>query len=205
MRNLIIAGIALCLLSPLAQAQKAFEKGDWIVRAGASVVDPDSKGLDLGGGTYVSADSAASLTINGEYLFADSWGVELLAAYPFEHDIEIDGVGKVGSTKQLPPTLNIKWHPSIGMIAPYIGVGVNWTIFFSEETTGVLSGSSLSLDDSFGIGGQIGFDWVFANNWLLNADVRYIQIETDANLDGDDLGSVDINPWVYGLHVGYKF
>jgi len=200
MRKLIIAGIALCLLTPLAQAQKAFEKGDWIVRAGVSVVDPDSKGLDLGGGTYVSADSATSLTVNGEYLFADSWGVELLAAYPFEHDIEVDG-SKVGSTKQLPPTLNVKWHPSIGMIAPYIGVGVNWTIFFSEES--VLG--DLSLDDSFGIGGQIGFDWVFANNWLLNADVRYIQIETDAKVDGSDVGSVDINPWVYGVHVGYKF
>ena len=201
MRKFLLAGIALCLLSPLAQAQKAFDKGDWIVRGGVSVVDPDSKGLDLGGGTYVSADSATSLTVTGEYLFAESWGVELLAAYPFEHDIEVDGAGKVGSTKQLPPTLSIKWHPSIGQIAPYVGVGVNWTIFFSEES--VLG--NLSLDDSFGIAGQIGFDWVFANNWLLNVDVRYIQIETDAKVDGVDLGSVDINPLVYGLNVGYKF
>ena len=199
MRKLILASIALCLLAPVAQAQKAFEKGDWIVRAGVAVVDPESKGLDLGG-ENVAADSATSLGITGEYLFAESWGAELLVAWPFEHDIQVDG-SKVGSTQQLPPTLSIKWHPSIGMIAPYIGVGVNWTIFFDEK----IDGADLSLDDSFGLAAQIGFDWVFANNWLLNADVRYIQIETDAKVDGSAIGTVDINPFVYGVNVGYKF
>jgi len=200
MRKLIVVSIALCLLAPLAQAQKAFEKGDWIVRAGVAVVDPESKGLDLGGAN-VAADSATSLTFTGEYLFAESWGAELLAAWPYEHDITVDDA-KVGSTQQLPPTLSIKWHPSIGMIAPYVGVGLNWTIFFDEKLD---DGSDLSLDSSFGVAAQIGFDWVFANNWLLNVDFRYIQIETDAEVDGVGIGTVDINPFVYGVNVGYKF
>jgi len=210
MKKLLLAGIALCLCAPLAQAQqKAFEKGDVVVRAGASYVDPDSNGLSIDG-SNLSADSAASLTFNIEYLFAESWGVELLAAVPFKHDLQVDGT-TIGSTKQLPPTLTLLWHPSIGQVAPYVGVGVNWTIFFDEKVdTGT---DVLLLDDSFGIAAQIGFDWVFANNWLVNADVRYIQIETDATIGGDlaapdgalALGTVDINPWVYTLNIGYKF
>jgi len=215
MKKLLLAGIALCLCAPLAQAQqKAFEKGDFVVRAGASYVDPDSNGLTIDG-SNLAADSAASLTFNIEYLFAESWGVELLAAVPFKHDLQVDG-STIGETSQLPPTLSIKWHPSIGMIAPYIGVGVNWTIFFNEKLDG--GEDVLALDDSFGLAGQVGFDWVFANNWLVNVDVRYIQIETDATVGGEtafilsngatyavDAGTVDINPWVYTLNVGYKF
>jgi len=214
MRKLIIAGIALCLLSPLAQAQKAFDKGDFIIRAGVTVVDPESDGLAIAG-SNLSADSATGLTFNIEYLFAESWGVELLAAVPFKHDLQVDGT-TIGETSQLPPTLTVKWHPSIGMIAPYIGVGVNWTIFFNEEIEG--GEDVLELSDSFGLAGQIGFDWVFANNWLLNVDVRYIQIETDASIGGEtafelsnnttfalDAGTVDVNPWVYGINLGYKF
>lgn len=206
MKRMILASIALCLLVPVAQAQKAFEAGDWIVRAGVTLVDPDSSGLDLGGGVTIAADDAASLTFNIEYLFAQSWGAELLAAVPFKHDIKAAGTD-IGSTRQIPPTLTLKWHPSIGRIAPYIGVGVNWTIFYDEKIND--NAAVLGLDDSLGVAAQIGFDWVFGNNWLLNLDVRYIQIETDAIVGSEDgvesLGKIDINPWVYGLNFGYKF
>ena len=206
MRKLLLASIALCLMAPLAQA----ERGDVYLRAGATVIDPESKGLEVTGLGTISADSAASLTFNVEYMFADSWGVELLAAVPFKHDIQLDGT-TIGETKHLPPTLTLKWHPTIGRIAPYIGLGINWTIFFDEKLDSSLD-SVLLLDDSLGIAGQIGFDWIFANNWLVNVDVRYIQIETDAVVGGAlagggsaALGTVDINPIVYGLNVGYKF
>lgn len=210
MKKMILASISLCLLAPMAQAQKAFEAGDWILRAGATVVDPDSSGL-VADGVTIAAEEAASLTFNIEYLFADSWGVELLAAVPFKHDIEAsvadEGTAEIGSTRQLPPTLTLKWHPSIGRIAPYIGVGVNWTIFYDEKITD--DAAVLGLDDSLGVAAQAGFDWVFGNNWLVNLDVRYIQIETDAIVGSEDgvesVGTIDINPWVYGINFGYKF
>ncbi|MBT8441419.1 MAG: outer membrane beta-barrel protein [Gammaproteobacteria bacterium] len=206
MKKLILASIALCLMAPFAQA----EQGDVYLRAGATVIDPESNGLQITGLGNVAADSAASLTFNIEYMFADSWGVELLAAVPFKHDIQLDGT-TIGETSHIPPTLTIKWHPTIGRIAPYVGVGANWTIFFNEKLNSNLD-SVLNLEDSFGLAAQIGFDWVFANNWLINVDVRYIQIETDASVGGAlagggsaALGTVDINPLVYGLNVGYKF
>ena len=200
---LLAATIALSLLAGPAQAQnKSVGAGDWLVRVGATVVDPESTGLVLAGPptSVVSADSAASLTFNATYMFTQNLGLELLAALPFEHDIEIDGA-KVGSAKQLPPTLSLQWHAPIGQIVPYVGLGVNWTIFFYED----MQGADLKLDNSFGIAAQAGFDWVSGNNWLLNFDVRYISIETDAKLNGVPIGTVDVNPWIYGINIGYKF
>ena len=105
----------------------------------------------------------------------------------------------------LPPALSLNWHfnPN-GMFRPYVGVGVNYTLFSGEETTGALSGADLTLDDSIGAAGQVGVD-IGQRNWFFNANVRYIDLSTDVELDGADLGSADLNPWVYGLHVGYRF
>ena len=105
----------------------------------------------------------------------------------------------------MPPTLSLNWHfnPN-GMFRPYIGAGINWTLFSGEETTGALDGSSLKLDDSIGAAGQVGVD-IGQRNWFFNANVRYIDLSTDVELDGADLGSADLNPWVYGMHIGYRF
>ena len=43
------------------------------------------------------------------------------------------------------------------------------------------------------------------DKWFFNVDAHYIDIETDATLDGTDLGTVKIDPMVYGLHLGYRF
>lgn len=151
-------------------------------------------------------DDGASLTFNFTYLMTANWGVELLAAYPFEHDIDLIGGGEVGDTEHLPPTLSLNYHfTPDGKFQPYIGAGVNYTTFFSESTTGALEGSDLSLDDSWGLAYQVGADIVMNEKWFFNLNVRYIDFESDATLDGADLGTVEIDPWVYGLHLGFQF
>ena len=207
MNKSIVAGMALSLLAGAAMADANVSKGDYIARVGVSNVDPDSDGLKLqgeGGTSTVRAEDATMLTFNGTYMVTNNIGVELLASLPFQHDIELDG-SKVGETKQLPPTLSVQWHFPIGQFKPYVGAGLNYTIFFDQSTTGALDGADLDLDNSLGVAGQVGVDWFIDGNWLVNLDVRYIDIDTDAKLNGDKLGSVDIDPWIYGLHVGYKF
>jgi len=183
------------------------DAGDWLVRVGASYVDPDSdNGKVSGTTTEFKVDSAASLTFDLTYMLDDNFAIELLAAWPFEHDIALQGVGDVGSTKQLPPTLSLQYHwTRWGAIKPYVGVGVNYTYFFDQDTKGALAGSNLDLDDSWGLAGQIGVDYSFNENWFANVNVRYIRIETDAELDGADIGNVKIDPWVFGANVGYRF
>ena len=197
--------IALCATMALSMGLTttaiAFEPGDWLLRAGASYVNPKSDNSDL-----VSVESATSFTFNVTYMMTDVWALELLAAYPFEHDLEfLDGT-KIGSTKHLPPTLSLQYHfnPD-SAFQPYVGLGLNYTNFFSEKTTGPIEGTDLSLSDSWGLAGQIGFDYMMNDQWFLNADVRYIGIETKAKLDGNSLGTVEIDPWIYGINVGFRF
>ena len=212
---LTIAVIAAAMLS--GGVAQAYDAGDWIVRVGASNVDPDDPNGEINvpdaGKLDVNIDDDTSVTFNGTYMWTKNIGIELLAALPFEHDIKVDGLGKVGSTKHLPPTLSVQWHflPD-SRFQPYVGAGINWTIFFDDGEDGVLEelGGQLELDDqsSFGLAGQIGADIMLNDHWFINADLRYIKIDNKAEvtLGEDKLNvSVDIDPYVYGLHIGYRF
>jgi len=200
--GLVLAAASLLSLPVPSMA----EKGDWLVRGGVGYVDPKKDNLELAPGTDVQVDEGISATIEGTYMFADKWGIELLAAWPFKHDVEIDGVGEVADVKHLPPTLSLQYHfnPE-GKFRPYAGVGLNYTTFMDENTKGALDGSKLKLDDSWGVGGQIGADIALTGNWFANVVVRYLDIDTDAKLDGAKLGKVEIDPWVYQAQIGYRF
>lgn len=199
--GIALAAAGLCLQPLTASAAK----GDWLVRAGIGVVDPDSDNLDLGEGGMVEVDNGTSLTIEGSYFFADNWAAELLAAYPFNHDINLGG-SKVGDTDHLPPTVSVQYHfiPD-GKFRPYVGIGLNYTTFFNTGTEGALAGTDLELDDSWGLALQAGIDVPIGDRWFANAVIRYIDIESDATLDGAPLGTVKIDPMVYQLQAGYRF
>jgi outer membrane protein len=212
---LVLAGCSLLTVP----AANAYEAGDWIVRAGATGVYPTGDGSIKGlKGSKVEADSAWSLGLNGTYMATDNIGIELLAAWPFTHDIECKGsisaLGTCAETKHLPPTLTAQYHFDTGPNwHPFIGIGLNYTYFFDEETKGDLKslGGDLSLDSSWGFALEAGLDYEFSNNWLVGAQVYWIDIDTDATLKIDDLNfkssgnEVSIDPWVYMISVGYKF
>jgi len=190
------------LAQVLAGAAGAANASDWIVRVGGHYVDPKSDNHEV-----VSVDSGQSLTFNATYMLSPNWGVELLAAWPFSHDITLNADGsKVAETKHLPPTLSLQYHflPD-GRIRPYVGAGLNATLFFDEKTTGALAGTELSLDDSFGVAAQLGVDFALSDDWMLNLDARWIDIDTGARLDGVGIGSVAIDPYAFGISVGRKF
>lgn len=190
---------ALLLLTFTHQAMA--EQGDLLVRVGAKVVDPKSDNHSI-----VSVDSGTMMTFDVTYMFRDNWAVELLAALPFEHDIDLVDGPKVAKTKHLPPTLSLQYHfAPTATIRPYVGAGVNLTLFFDEQTTGLLEDSSLSLGTSVGPALQAGFDVPIGERLFFNVDVRYMWIETKAKLDGASLGDVEIDPWVFGANLGYRF
>jgi len=198
--------IALCAAALLgataANTAVAMEPGDWLIRFGASNVEPKSDNHPV-----VSVDSAASATVNFSYMMTRHWSVEVLGAWPFEHDIDVDGIGTVGRTKHLPPTVSLQYHflPD-SKFQPYIGAGVNYTMFFEEKLYDEpLGGPELKLDDSWGLAAEIGADFMLNDTWFLNVSARYINIDTDATVGGADFGEVSIDPWVYGAHVGLRF
>lgn len=189
-------GVALLAGSPAASAE------DWLVRVGVHSVNPKSDNHPV-----VNVDSGQMLTFNVTYLYAAHWGVELLAALPFSHDINLNANGtQVGKTKHLPPTLSLQYHfAPQATIRPYVGVGLNYTLFFEEKTQGALAGTKLELDPSFGPAGQVGVDVALNENWFVNADVRYIDIDSDAKLNGASLNTVNIDPYVIGVSIGRRF
>lgn len=201
--KMLKSAVAVALVGGLlAGAAQAYEAGQWLARVGAYGVFPESDNLTLAPGVNVDVDDGYSLGFNFTYMVNPNIGIELLAALPFTHDISLTGEGKIGDTKQLPPTLSIQYHlmPQ-GTVHPYIGLGLNYTNFFSESSRL----GSLKLDNSWGLAGQIGIDIDVAPNWFVNADLRYISIKSDATLNGVGIGTVDINPWVVGLTVGTRF
>jgi len=145
--SLCIAALALGVL-PLASVH-AHEAGDWLFKAGVTHIQPKSDNGTVANGTVkldVGSSTRPSFSIT--YMATRNIGVELLGALPFKHDIEAKGVGRIGSTKHLPPTLSLQWHflPD-ATVQPYVGVGLNYTTFFSTES--VLG--DLDLEDSWGV------------------------------------------------------
>ena len=187
----------------------AVPAGTWSIAAGAHMVDPKSDNGTLADGAFsVDVDDDIRPTISGEYFIANNVGIELLAAIPFHHDITLtDANGDTvdGKTQHLPPTLSLQYHfDGYNMpmnLKPFVGVGVNYTTFFEEK----VALGDLELDDSVGVAGHVGLDIPFAPTEAFRIDARYMDIKTDAKLDGNDIGEVDISPWVYGVAFVKQF
>ena len=201
--SLLVAGIAAAAFTTSTQAF-AYGAGDFFTRVGVAKVEPKSDNGTIADGAIevdVQDDSAFAFTLG--YRFTDKLGVELLAAEPFDHDIELNGAN-VAATDHLPPTLTVQYYPLGGTdarVQPYAGIGVNYTMFSDEE----IEGADLELDDSWGAAGQVGVDLLIDDNWALNAAAWYLDIDTDASLNGNDIGEVEIDPVVVMAGVSYRF
>ena len=199
--------IAIALAFGAAAPAFAQSKGDWTLGVGVHQVNPKSDNGTLAGGTLpLDIDSDVKPTITFEYFLRDNLGLEVLAALPFKHDIAVDGVGTVGSTKHLPPTVSLQYHfNGDNKVAPFVGAGVNYTKFFSESTRGALAGGDLSLGGSWGLALHAGLDFKLTEKSAIRVDARWIDIDTRVRVDGADLGTANIDPLVYGAAYVLKF
>jgi len=218
--------LALAIAAPLAHAHQA---GDIIVRAGAITVDPQESSSDIWvgalgtdvAGTKATLDSDTQLGLNFAYMLTNNIGIELLAATPFSHNVGVKGMpggfaglnGKLGELKHLPPTLSVVYYPldASSAFQPYLGAGINYTWFFDAKLSSDAEDkgfSGLDMKDSWGLAAQVGMDYMLTDNIMLNAQVRYIDIETTGttHILGDKVKvDVDVDPFVYMVGLGYKF
>jgi outer membrane protein len=139
-------------------------------------------------------------------MLTDQFGVELLAASPFTHKVSTKGLGEVAEVSHLPPSLMAQYYfgQANSKIRPYIGAGLNYTIFFDEKGKGALAGTDVSLDNSFGLAAQVGVDVNFAENWFANASLWYMDINTDVHTTVGTFNA-DIDPITFMASVGYTF
>ena len=228
--SVLALGVAMASGSALA-----YQQGDMILRAGAAVVEPqeESSEISLNGTTLSDAlgvDSSVGVGTNTQlgltftYMLSDDVGVEVLAATPFSHKVtaNLDGTTvDAAEVKHLPPTVSVQYFPmgSDSAFQPYVGIGLNYTVFFDEKvdseldavttTLGLGEANSLKLEDSFGLAFELGCDYAISDTLVLNASVWKIDIDTEATFkyDGGNklTADVDIDPIAYMIGVGYKF
>jgi len=189
------------MLAPIASHAACFDEArPWSLRLGGHVVDSIGGHSDTAAGD-ISIRSKAAVTFNVDYRICKQLSVDLLAALPITQGIAING-SRVASTQHLPPVLSLQYHPmGDAAIDPFVGVGVNRTLFFREA----LPGARLQLSNTWGVAAQAGVDWHLNADWAVGADLRYLQIKPDASVDGTPIGKVKINPLAYGMTVSYRF
>ena len=204
---------ALTGLLSLSQTATALEAGDWVGRVGAAHITATSESDQVPGmaaGARVEADDSQSLGFSIGYMLTDNWSVDLLGAVPFGHDIKgsgaLDGAGTVATTDQLPPTLSVLYYfQPKESIRPYAGIGLNYTIFYNENGRGALAGADVELSDSFGLALNVGTDIDINDTWFANVSAWYIDLTTEAEINGGGKFDVDINPVVVMFGLGRAF
>ncbi|WP_237386691.1 outer membrane protein OmpW [Xenorhabdus sp. Sc-CR9] len=193
----------------------AHEAGDFLFRAGTATVRPNAGSENVLGLGSFDVNNNTQLGLTFGYMITDNIGVELLAATPFQHRVSLPIAGEIAEVKHLPPTLMAQYYFSSteNKLRPYVGIGVNYTKFFSEkfnnnETVSGANLNSLDLKDSWGIAGQVGLDYKLDKNWMLNTSLWWMNIETDVKFkvgDVDKKYKTRLDPWVFMFGVGYSF
>jgi len=211
------AAAAAALLAMPAQAKQ----GDVLVRVRAIMVAPnEDSGSVLPGfpGEEVKVDNSVMPEIDISYMATDRIGFELIAATTKHSASGTTGttgaIGKLASTWVLPPTLTAQYHPiAEGPVRPYVGAGVNYTLFYSEDASGALEGAvgptKVHMSDSFGWALQAGVDVDLNERIFVNFDIKYIDIDTTARLSTTAAGvqrvRVHLDPIVAGVGLGMRF
>jgi outer membrane protein len=193
---------AFALASMLSAAAFA-DQGDILARFRVIDVDPQvsSNGTLSTINTTVNSDTVPELDFT--YMITNNIGTELILGTS-RHDVN-SSLGDLGKVSVLPPTLTLQYHfnPQ-GTFRPYVGAGVNYTYFYNN---GLKVGSTPVSIDSSSWGGalQIGADYAITKDFFVNVDVKKLYIKTDASLNGTSLGTLTLNPIVYGVGIGTKF
>ena len=199
--SLLPVAVAAGLLSTAPLQAQA---GPWMVRLRAVSLQPANTS-DAAPGLPADAIHVSSRTlpeVDISYFFTKNLATELVLTVPQEHDVTLAGT-KIGTFKELPPTLLAQWHFRPGQtVDPYVGLGANLTLISDVK----LAGGALDLDkSSVGPAAQAGADIQVAKQCFINLDVKYVQIRSDVKAGGAKVTTVKVDPMLYGLGVGYRF
>ena len=215
MRNIIIIVFTFFFGLGITNAQEDQKKDTdfsrWQFRLRAiSIVPDESASIQvINGDADISSAFVPELDIT--YYFTENWSAELILATA-NHDVSAVNttVGNIdlGDVWLLPPTLLAQYHFTGGKFIPYVGAGVNFTLFYGEDEGPVAD--SIDYDSTIGFALQGGLDFMLNDKWFLNVDIKRLFLNTDVTIDattalGATVGAdVDINPWIFGIGFGIK-
>jgi len=180
------------------------EDSPWLIRARVVTVVPDESASVTGLGGSVDIDTSVIPEIDITYFFSENWAAELVLGTSNHSVATTPSNIDLGDVWLLPPTLTLQYHfTPKAQFRPYIGAGVNYTIFYGADSGAV---ASIEYDNAFGFALQGGMDYDLGNNWVFNVDVKKIWLSTDVSINGGAItADVDIDPWFFGTGIGYRF
>ena len=224
MRKIVFALMAMSLMTvnfvnaqdnETKEESKSNEFKRWQVRLRAVGVAPEeSATIGIIGGD-VGISNALIPELDFTYFFTENFAAELILGTA-KHDVQAintaAGDVNLGSVWLLPPTLTAQYHfytSDKKVFKPYIGAGVNYTLFYNVKSGDV---ADVSYDNALGYAAQFGFDLMVDDTFFINVDVKRLFLSTDVSVDASNLApgliipaEVDINPWLVGVGVGMKF
>ncbi|HZX27663.1 MAG TPA: OmpW family outer membrane protein [Telluria sp.] len=189
----------------LVSVNAAAQESPWLVRARAVNISPANNSDPVGGTGASDRITVSSKTIpevDISYFLTKNWAAELILTYPQKHDVRLDGAN-IGTFKHLPPTLTAQYHfAPDSQFSPYVGAGVNFT---NISSVNLLNGTGSLEHHSWGLAVQAGVDFKLDKNWSINVDVKKVQIRSDVAISGAKVSAVQVDPWLFGVGVGYRF
>jgi outer membrane protein len=215
----LLAAIAV-LAAPCAMAQSA---GQWSVKAGIGKITPKVESGDVsapalpGTKADVSADTQPIFAI--AYQWTDNVSFELDLGLPYKHEISgagaIQGTGKLGTVKALPPTLFAHYSflkPS-ALLRPVIGLGATAAYFADETGSGQLTAISdiggppttFKIKNKLAATVQLGVAVNLGEHWMANLCVSKTFLKTRVSFSSGQTQAMTLNPQAVTLMAGYKF
>lgn len=199
MKKSLLAVLALAAISSAAFA----DQGDILARLRAINVSPNVSTDSTLSALHTDVSSETVPELDFTYMFTNNIGAELILGTS-RHTVSTS-LGDVGKISVLPPTVTVQYHfAPQATVRPYIGAGINYTRFYDNGLK--VGASPLDVDkNSFGPALQIGSDVAVSKNLFINFDVKKLWIKTDVSMAGTKLGTLKIDPLVYGIGIGTKF
>ena len=205
-KSLVAAMAAAASLAPIA-AQAQVEENPWMVRVRAVDLLWQNGQTGAVQALNVQAKNQWIPEFDVSYFFTKNIAAELVLTWPQQVNITAGGTN-IGKVSALPPSLLAQYHfTDLGAFKPYIGAGVNYTVFGNRQNF-YGGGAGLQVEpSSFGVVGQVGMDYMFDKNWGLNVDIKYATIATNVQVvaGGANVGKLTLNPWMPAVGVTYKF
>ncbi|WP_352766495.1 OmpW family protein [Mesorhizobium sp. M0146] len=206
----VAAELAQAASVPRAGAAVTEWPNPWQVRLRAlGVITEDSGYVNAVPGSGLSYSNTVTPELDVSYYFTDNIATELILGTTYaniEGQGAIGALGNVGKVWLLPPTLTLQYHfTNFGAFKPYVGSGVNYTIFYNQHAG---SAHALKVKNTFGTALQVGFDYMVDQHWGVNFDVKklFVKPDFDVTVDGAKLkGKAELDPWLIGAGVTYRF
>lgn len=184
--------------------------GNTMIKVMGTVVAPDS-GLEAGGDDVLHVSSTDVPTLWITYFLTKNIALETFCCVT-QPSISnrvpgLLGLGAgsdIADTWILPPALSLQYHAQMGAFKPYVGVGVMYFHFFDE--TSYTPVGAIDLKDDWALLLGAGVDVAVGGGWQLSLDIKKaVGAETKIYAGGAYIDTAELNPWLIGVGVGYRF